>query len=161
MFDPLNYRPISLTSVPSKVFERVIVYHVSDYHESCYLISPHQFGFRSGHSATDQLLLPYNHLTKAIDEGRTVDLIFLCFIKAFDTVSHVVLLQNTLSLRVSGELLDRINVFLNNRQMKVKGRNSLSSHRQVFSGVPQEFVLRPLNFIVYINFAVSSLSCKL
>ena len=61
---------------------------------------------------------------------------------------------------MSGALLDWIIVFLTNIQMKVKVRSSLSSPRQVFNGVPQGSVHGLLLFIVYINFVVSSLSCK-
>ena len=61
---------------------------------------------------------------------------------------------------MSEALHDWINVFLTNRRMKVKIQSSLSSPRYVFSSVPQGSGLDHLLFIVYINFVVSSLSCK-
>ena len=155
-FDPLYYRPRSLTFVPCKFFERLIVKHISDYPESTNLISPHQVGLRSGHSITETLLLSYNALTKAIiDEGIIFDMILFNFSKVFDTVTHI-LLQKLLSLGVSSQTLDWINVFLTNRQMRVKIRNSLSSPTGLQRKSPR-IRARPLTFY---NFFLCSVSCK-
>ena len=75
-FDPLNYRPISLASVPCKVFVQLVIKNITKYIESYSLISPHHFGFRFSHSTTDQLLLTFDDFTKAMDESTTVDLTF-------------------------------------------------------------------------------------
>ena len=59
-YDTLNYRPISLTSVPCKCLERIICQQLTAYLEDNSILTDHQFGFRAGRSTMDQLLLVYN-----------------------------------------------------------------------------------------------------
>ena len=88
--DPLNYRPISFTSVPYKVLERIIVLHITQYIDDNSIISDHQYGFRAGHSTVDQLILTYTEISTTLDNGNPTDLIFFDFSKAFDLVKHVI-----------------------------------------------------------------------
>ena len=69
-YDPLNYHPISVTSVCGKVFERIVCEHLTMFLESNSILSPHQFGFHSSRSTMDQLTLVYNFVSKHVDEGR-------------------------------------------------------------------------------------------
>ena len=66
--DPLNYRPVAITSVPCKVLEKAIVSHIRPYLEDNQLLSEHQYGFRSKHSTIDQLIVCYDEITR--DQGR-------------------------------------------------------------------------------------------
>ena len=67
-YNPLNYRPISITSVVCKSLERLIVSHICEYLEINELISEHQYGFRSGYSTTEQLLLTYDYVGRHLDK---------------------------------------------------------------------------------------------
>ena len=91
--DPLNYRPISINSTCGKELERIVCKHLREYLESNSLLTEHQFGFRSGRSTTDQLLLVYNEVSKAMDDGAVADVVLFDFSKAFDVVSHDILLE--------------------------------------------------------------------
>lgn len=84
-YNPLNYRPVSLTSVCCKSMERVVVSNLVDYLEDNGIISAHQFGFRRGWSTEDQLLLTYTDVSNWMDAGFVVD-VLLDFSKAFDVV---------------------------------------------------------------------------
>ena len=150
-YDPLNYRPVSLTSVCCKSLERIIVSCLVEYLESNEILSPHQFGFRKSRSTGDQLLLAYSDVSDWVDDGFVVDVVLLDFSKAFDVVSHDVLILKLRELGVGAVLLDWIRSFLVGRSMRVAVDGCCSGSREVVSGVPQGSVLGPVLFLIYVN----------
>ena len=72
------------------------------------LISPNQFGFRRQHSTIDQLICTYNDVTSSRDLGEIVDLVFFDYAKAFDKVSHQVLLSKLRAMGVSSQLTTQL-----------------------------------------------------
>ena len=159
-YTPLNYRPVCLTSVPCKCLERVIARELNKYLEDHNLLSDHQFGFRSGRSTMDQMFLVYNDISLWLDEGYAIDLILFDFSKAFDVVSHTILLTKLDHLGIHRNLIAWIENFLIGRNMTVAVGNSHSSLRPVKSGVPQGSVLGPVLFLLFVNHIASKLTCK-
>ena len=83
---PVNYRPISLTSVPGKILERIIRIDIVQHMTENNLFTTCQHGFIAGKSCTTQLLEYMEDITQALDNGNGVDIIYLDFQKAFDKV---------------------------------------------------------------------------
>jgi len=99
-----NYRPISLLCIISKVIEKIIFNAITEFVSDS--LTPHQFGFLSGRSTLQQLLLFVNELLDAKRDNMTSDVVYLDFKKAFDTVSHQKLLLKLRSYGICGKLLD-------------------------------------------------------
>ena len=158
--EPLNYRPVHLSSCICKVVERVITRHMMMYMEQNNLLRHEQFGFRAGRSTDDQLLLTYGHIIKQIDRGNVVDVIFLDFSKAFDVVSHEVLIAKLTNLGFGDQLVMWIQEFLRFRYMYVGVSGTKSRLVEVKSGVPQGSVVGPLLFLIYVNWIAVDLNCK-
>ena len=148
---PENYRPGSLTSIPCKLLERILKDKIMEHLQTNRLLSPHQHGFRPARSCASQLLEVLDFLTMALDEGKSVDIIYLDFKKAFDSVPHARLLHKVEAYGITGNILGWIKAFLSDRSQQVLIEGVSSKCCKVKSGVPQGLVLGPLLFLLYIN----------
>ena len=113
-----NYRPISLLSIVSKVYEKVIFKHVFNYLRDNNLISVHQSGFTPGDSTVNQLLYMYDLFCKALNEKKDVRIVFCDQSKAFDRVWHDGLLYKLKCIGISRKLLDWFSNYLRNRRQR-------------------------------------------
>ena len=146
-----NYRPISLTSIVCKLLESIVKDEIVKYLDQYNLIKDSQHGFTSGKSCLTNLLDFFETITKDLDEVGSVDLIYLDFAKAFDTVPHKRLLKKVEAHGIIGNVSSWIAKWLSNRRQRVVIEGNYSGWCNVSSGVPQGSVLGPTLFILYIN----------
>ena len=103
--DPGNYRPISLLSIISKTLEWLVRRHITAHLTNNKLLSPNQHGFVNNKSCATNLLETMDHLSFCSAAKRPVDIIFLDFAKAFDTVPHRRLLAKLEAHGICGNTL--------------------------------------------------------
>ena len=149
LFDITNYRPVSLLSHVSKVYERIIFNQISAYFEP--LFSTLFTGFRKNHNTQHSLLKMLELWKEALDQRKSVSAIFMDIFKAFDTLNHDLLLARLEAYGFSENSIGYIQNYLDNRLQRANVNNNFSLWKDIFSGVPQGSILSPLLFNIYIN----------
>ena len=151
IIDIKSYRPISVTNIFSRIFERIMANRLEKYLKGINFISKHQHGFQRGKNTLTNVLETYNFVTSEFDKGESVDVLYIDFEKAFDKVDIGILLNKLLFIKTPYYILNWLTNFLLNRRQRVRVRGAVSDEVVVKSGVPQGCVISPLLFAVYVN----------
>ena len=148
---PSNYRPISLTPLICKVLESVIRDKMFDYLFRNNLLANEQHGFMPRRSCVTQLLTALHYWTESLEKGIPVDVLYLDFSKAFNSVPHERLFLKLEAYGIQGKVLQWIRSFLSQRKQAVVINGVKLATSNVLSGVPQGSVIGPLLFSIYVN----------
>ena len=149
--DVSNYRPISLLTSFSKIYEKLMHNRIVSFMETNNSLYEMQYGFRAGRSCEHALLKAQSLLLESLNKNQISLLLFIDFSKAFDMVEHQILLKKLYHYGIRGTALNWLRSYLDNREQFVSVNGKDSSIKQIKYGVPQGSILGPLLFVIYIN----------
>ena len=143
-----NYRPVSILPNISKIYERCLFKPISNYFEN--IFSKFQCGFRQGLSAQYCLISMIEKWEKSVDKGKTFAALLTDLSKAFDCLSHDLIIAKLNSYGFSLSAAKPMQSYLCNRKQRTKINTAYSSWKEILCGVPQGSNLGTLLFNILI-----------
>ena len=143
--------PVSLLSVVSKVFEKLANNRIVDHLENCGLFSDFQYGFRSSQLTANLLTVVSDRIARAFSRFGATRAVALDISNSFNRVWHAGLLHKLKPYGISGQIFGLISSLLSNRQLWVVLDGKSSQEYPANVRVPQECILGPTPFLLYIN----------
>lgn len=147
--DKSNYRPVSVLTTLSKIFEKVVVGQLSDYFQSHY--SPDMSGFRTHHGCQDVLLKFVEQVKSSTDDKNVTCTVLTDLSRAFDCLPHRLLIAKLYFYGVSKSACMLVMNYFTNRQQRVKLNREKSDWLNIFKGTPQGSVFGPFAYNVFTN----------
>ncbi|MES9883911.1 MAG: reverse transcriptase family protein, partial [Sedimenticola sp.] len=149
--DPLGYRPITLISVPCKIYAAILNARLTKWLESNNIISDYQNGFRKGRSCMDHVYSLYSIVNNRKTKRKSTFVAFIDARKAFDTVNRDCLWYKLMSVGLHGKVVGAIQSLYSNVSCAVRVNDDLTEWFDVNLGVKQGCVLSPTLFSLYVN----------
>ncbi|CAM4578709.1 unnamed protein product [Lepidochelys olivacea] len=149
--NPGNYRPVSLMSVPRKIMEQIIKQSICKHLENNKVINNSQHGFVKNKLCQNNLIAFFDRVTNLVDRWEVVDVVYLDFSKAFDTVSHDLFINKLRKYNLDGATIRWMHNWLENHSQRVVIIGSQSYWKGIMSGIPQGLVLGPVLFNIFMN----------
>ena len=143
---------ISVLPVLSKIIERHVHDHLSEYLNVHDLIYKNQSGFRKQYSTETALAYIVDTLLFNLDKNHINGMVILIdYKKAFDMVDHVTLLSKLEGYKLDMGTLLWFKSYLTDRTQLVSFKGQTSTVRPITAVVPQGSILGPLLFVLFIN----------
>ena len=157
-----NYRPISILLTLSKILEKIVYKQLMAHLERHNLLFEYQFGFRPNRSTELAVTYFTDFIRKEVDSGKETGAVFIGLTKAFDTISHSIMLSKLSRYGVSDMELQWLTDYLFLRKQIVHFNGVLSEPNPINNGVPQGSIFGPLLFLIFFNDVHSPLRhCKI
>ena len=144
-----NYHPASTLPVISKIFEKLLCKQITIFLDR--LLSKYQCGFRKGYSARHCLLAMLEKWKNTVGKGKIFGALLTDLSKAFDSVSHDLLIAKLNCYGFSLPALKLVHSYLSNRKQRSKINNAYSSWEEILFGVPQGSILEPILFNIFLS----------
>ena len=145
-----DYRPVALTSLAMKVFERIVLQKLLP--QTKPFLDQNQYAYKSNRSTSDATLALLHHCYEHLEKTNSfVRILFIDFSSAFNTIQPHLMARKLLGYGVDHRLTLWIVNFLVDRTQSVRFQAALSSQLQTSTGAPQGTVLAPVLFTLYTN----------
>ena len=142
-----NYRPITILPVLSKVFKKLVHSRLASHFEEVY--HNNVFAYRDYHGCETAILSLTEQLK--IDNHQVISLVSMDLSKAFDTLSHYLIVKKLQDYGRDSKVINLVTNYLSDRQQRVRLSGKYSSMKTIMKGVFQGSILGPILFNIFMN----------